>query len=123
MLILEAQLSRFSTMADGGTRIQMDTGELTPEVFAEIGKANKKMGAFVFKPDTESLSEEQLKEIKSYDVSGLGDKKKSKSQRLRAVLFRMYEQDNEGFIESQDHYDYYLNTIINHFKKKLDGEV
>ena len=45
---------------------------------------------------------------------------KPPSQRLRAVLYRMWEQDNEGFKDSNLHYIYHMNKVIEHFKSKLD---
>lgn len=124
MLVLEAQLTRFSTMADGGGRIQLDTRELTPEEFSQVGSVNKKSGVMVFKPDVEKLSDEELEAIKAHEgTTGLGDKKKkSKSQVFRAVLYRLYEQDDEGFSDEKAHYDHHMDQIINHFKKKLDDE-
>ena len=50
MLVLYAGVSQFRTMADGSGRVTLDTQELTPNQFAEIGKINKKQGVFVFKP-------------------------------------------------------------------------
>ena len=124
MLVLEAQLTRFSTMADGGGRIQLDTRELTPEEFSQVGSVNKKSGVMVFKPDVEKLSDEELEAIKAHEgTTGLGDKKKkSKSQVFRAVLYRLYEQEPEGFGTAQLHYEHYMDTIIDHFKKKLDKD-
>lgn len=45
---------------------------------------------------------------------------RTKAQRLRAVLYRMWEQNNEGFKTSEQHYDYYMDKFINHAKGKLD---
>lgn len=123
MLVLEAAITKFNTMADGSGRLQFDTQELTPDQFKEIGLVNKKHGVVVFKPGAEKLSEKEMEAIKKFDTSGLGDhKKKSKSQVLRAVLYRMWENDNEGFETHEDHYNHYMDTVTNHFKKKLPDD-
>lgn len=123
MLVLQAGCSRFNTMADGSGRLQFDTQELTPEQFSQIGEINKKQGVLVFKPDVEEMPEEQLKEIREYKSSGLGDKKKrSKSQVLRAVLFKKWEKDGQGFKNQEDHYNHYMDQVITHFKGLIDEE-
>jgi len=45
--------------------------------------------------------------------------RKSKSQRLRAVLFLCWEQDNEGFEDSESYYRFHLEKIIQHYQSKL----
>jgi hypothetical protein len=46
-------------------------------------------------------------------------KGKSSSQRLRGVLFVMWQNNPEGFDSSVKHYEHYLEKIINHYKSKL----
>jgi len=49
------------------------------------------------------------------------DKKpKSQSARLRHVLFRLWEQEPQGFDNSEDYYQAQMERIITHFKSKLD---
>lgn len=108
-------------MADGGGRIQIDTRELSPTEFSEIGSSVKKSGVFVFKPNVEKLTEEEKKVIEGYgNTSDFGKGKKSKAQVFRHVLYRVYEQDKEGFKTQEEHYNHYMDTIISHFKNKLE---
>lgn len=123
MLVLQAILSKFNTMADGGGRLQFDTPELKPDEFSEIGSVNKKHGVLVFKADVDKMSDEELEAIKQVEIKtgGLGDKKKkSKSQQLRALLYKNWENDSEGFKTAEDHYNYHLDYMIKHYKDKLD---
>jgi predicted solute-binding protein len=46
--------------------------------------------------------------------------KKSNGQRLRNVFYKLYEQDNEGFLTFVKYYDHKMEQLINHFKSKLD---
>ena len=121
-VVLITQLQRFTTMATGG-RLQFDTGELSPNEFLEVGKADKKSGLLVFYPDREDgLSEEEHEELKKASSGGLSTSKRvktTKSQRLRAVFYKMWEQDDEGFANSEDHYNFQMERIIKHFKAKL----
>ena len=46
--------------------------------------------------------------------------KKTKSQQLRAVLYRIWEQDKQGYDKSDEHYNMMMDKLINHYKDKLD---
>jgi len=46
--------------------------------------------------------------------------KKSNGQRLRNVLYKLYEQDKEGFLTFTKYYDHQMERLINHFKNKLN---
>lgn len=125
MLVLEAFLGKFMTMADGGGRLQFDTPELTPDDGSKVMSNLRKTGVVIFKPGVQELSEEHLEAISDIDISSITEVQKSPkslSQRFRAVLYRLWEQDNEGFVDSTDHYEHYMKRIIAHFKNKLDVE-
>lgn len=118
-------MTRFNTMADGGGRLQFDTPELSPEEFSEVGSVNKKSGIIVFKADVDKMTDEELDAIKNTEVNhgrGLGDKKKkSKSQVLRSVLYKNWEQDPEDFKTFDEYYNFHLDYLIEHYKKQIDG--
>jgi len=52
----------------------------------------------------------------------MSKKIKTPSQRLRAVLFLLWEQDKKGFISAEAYYDDLMERIINHYKTKLDDK-
>lgn len=121
MLVLQGQVTKFNTMADGSGRLQVDLQELTPDQFAEVGRVNKKSGVLVFKPDVDQISEKEKEAISKINLAGLGDrKKKSKSQVLRQVMYLLHKQDPEGFDTQEEHYNHYMDQIINHFKDKIE---
>lgn len=45
--------------------------------------------------------------------------KKTHSQRLRAVLYKAWEQDNKGFESHEDHYEHHMEKLIEFSKKRL----
>ena len=56
---------------------------------------------------------------------GLGNfetKEKTHSQRLRGVLYKMWQYDNKGFEKHEDHYEHHMEQLINFCKKKLPNE-
>lgn len=117
MLIMPAILSDFRSLKDRTLKITFETNEPTPEQLVGIAGANQKAGYLAFKEDAFKEKERDfLKDLKSdYD-----DKGKSKAQRLRGVLYRCWEQKNEGYDTPDDHYNHHLEKIIIHFKDKLD---
>ena len=92
-------VSKVSTLADKSIRIQLDTPELPAQQMA---------GLF-----TAYLQGQQGVEIEEVMVKG-----KSPSERLRAVLYRLWEttkreQDFDSF------YKLYMDQLINRIKDKL----
>lgn len=45
---------------------------------------------------------------------------KTPSQRLRACLYRLWEQDHGVFSNADDHYRHMMDKLINYVKEKLD---
>ena len=45
--------------------------------------------------------------------------KKTHSQRLRAVLFKAWEQDNKGFEDHEAHYEHHMDKLIEFSKNRL----
>ena len=114
MFQVASNISKITTMGDRSLRLQIDVSkELTPEENAAIFALYNKLGYFIFK-EAELLPEdvnvpEYVKEFKT---------DKSPSQRLRAVLFLIWDKKKEGNFNS--FYGSKLDEIIEHFKKSLD---
>jgi hypothetical protein len=117
MIIIPAALENYRSLKDKSLKITFETNELNPQDLLGIAENLGQFGYLAFKRELFKVEEKQLIEDleTSYD-----DKKKSASQRLRAVLYLMWQKDNEGFDTSVRHYDHHLEKIINHFKSKLD---
>jgi hypothetical protein len=117
MIILPAQLDGFRSLKDKTLKITFETQELTP---AQTGEILAMTGSFCYlaiKPEHfKDVEKNVLSDLKaeSYEFGG-----KSSSQRLRGVLFRLWQQDSEGFDSSVKHYEHHLEKIITHFKSKL----
>lgn len=66
------------------------------------------------------------KVIEPQDILDLPDiktpepKEKTPAQRLRAVLYLLWKQHNEGFKTDTEHYNYYMEKMIEHVKSKWD---
>ncbi len=117
MLIIPAQLSTYSSLKDRTLKIVFETLEPTPEQLTGIALTQQKFGYLAFKIDKfKQIEKDVINKLKSdYQEQG-----KSKAQRLRAVLYRYFEQDNKGYEVFDDFYNNQMETLINHFKTKLD---
>ncbi|HEY9702247.1 MAG TPA: hypothetical protein V6C58_07360 [Allocoleopsis sp.] len=116
MIILPAQLDGYRNLKDKSVKITFETQELTP---AEIGELHSLTGSFCYvaiKQETfQNHETKMMEEMQSdYEVKGI-----SNSKRLKNVLYRLWEQEPEGFTTSVQHYEHHMEKIIKHFKSKL----
>ena len=116
MIILPAQLDGLRTLADKTLKITFETNELTPQDLLGLMENMHQFGYLAFKKEPFGEKEkEMLEEIKSdFEFKG-----KSSSQRLRSVLYVMFQNNNEGFDSSVKHYEHWMERIITQMKTKL----
>lgn len=112
-LQIQAYLTGMKTLAHSW-RIAFDTMENIPaERIAYFMERVNKLGWLTFSVhQIEAQDLVDLPEIKT-------DSRKTPSQRLRAVLFRNWEQNNEGMDTFETYYSAKMEKLINHFKEKL----
>lgn len=109
-------IENIKTMSKNTLRLQVDTQEvLSPEAMKRIFEMHKKLGWFLF-AERQIQPEDLIKlpELKPTDEI------KTPSQRLRAIIFRMWEQNNEGFKDSESHYRFWMEKISDWLKEKLN---
>lgn len=117
MIIIPAILESFRSLKDRSYKVVLETSELTPEQVVGINASLGQYGYAAFKHDPFKQKE---KEILDNLEADFGDKKKSQAQRIRAVLYKCWEQNNEGYEDFNRYYDFQTEKIITHFKNKLD---
>ena len=118
LFIIPGQLVTFQSLKDRTLKLIFETGEPTSEQMAGVQYVLQTFGWIAFRPDELKEKEKDLLlSLKSdYDDTG-----KSKAQRLRAVLYRNWEQKSEGYEVFDDYYNHFLEKIITHYKNKLDA--
>jgi hypothetical protein len=110
MIKLPAYLSGFSSRTDGSAGIRMTTQELQPGDFTSLQGALNQFGWFIF-----AENDVQDEEIPDDDA----EENKRPSQRIRNVLYRLWEQGGkQGTFES--YYRERMEQLIDLLKKKLD---
>jgi len=114
---LPAYLHSYRSLGDRTIRLSFGTNELTPEQMSNIHYSLNKFGFLAFAPD--ALTTQELSEIDALKVE-FTDTGKPPSQRLRAVLYRLWEQAPEGYKVFNDFYIAKMETIIGHYKNKLE---
>ena len=80
---------------------------------ANIHYSLNKVGFLAFSPDP--FATHEIEEIDKLKVE-YSDVGKPPSQRLRAVLYRLWQQTPEGYKTSEDHYLAKMESIMNTLK-------
>lgn len=114
---IPAGLDGYRSCVNKTMKLTFETSELSPENMANIHYSLYKVGWLCFAPDP--FRTEELEEIDKLKVD-FEDLQKSPAQRLRAVLFVLWKQNPEGYKTSNDHYISKMETIIEHFKTKIE---
>ena len=114
---IAANLDGYRSNANKTIKLTFETNELSPETMANIHHSLYKVGFLAFAPDP--FTTQELQEIDSLKVE-FTDTGKPPSQRMRAVLYRLWEQSPEGYKVFNDFYMMQMEKIITHFKNKLD---
>ena len=113
-IVRQVTLDRSNRKKDRSVSITFTTNlEQSTQDFMEIDELDGANGILYFS-DRGNLTDEEVKMIDEVDIEIEG---KTKSQRLRNVLYVYCEQQGEDF---KDFYDNEMEKIIQHYKDKLD---
>ena len=116
MIILDAQVEAIATRKDKTVKITLGTQEMR-----DVGELFQLQNQLVSVGiATNELTDDQIEVLRNskFDLEIIPTGK-SPSQRLRGVLFRIWENDNGGFEQFENFYTNKLETIISHFKNQL----
>jgi len=116
MTILPCTVERIATRKDNTCAVTIGTQELPPSQAGDLFALLNKFCYVAIKAETFRPNEiADLDSLKAEFDTG-----KTPAQRLRGVLFRLYEKEPEGFSDFNLFYSHKLEQIILHFKTKLD---
>lgn len=105
----------FRSLVDRSLRLTFDTQELTPEAQANIVERAHRQGHLIFLEQDENVN---VEEIDLPELKKNPGEKKTPGQRLRNVLYHVWESTGENG-DSEDFYRNEMERIINHYKSKL----
>lgn len=101
-------------MADRGVRVYVDTQELSNEEMATLFQFKGGAVKFVLAQEETKITEEDIKITDEIVPKG----EKSKSQRLRAVIYKLWEQSRQDKT-SEEFYQIQMERIIEKLKEQL----
>jgi len=117
-LLRQVTLDRSNRKKDRSVSLTFTTQlEQSTEQFMEVDRIDGQSGVLYFKPDG-TLTQKEIDEIDNVDVEVEG---KSKSQRLRNVLYIYREQNPQIEENFKVFYANEMEKIIQHYKDKLDA--
>ena len=108
-------ISKITSMSRGIMRIQFDTQENIS------GDAMKRLFDMLEQLGWMTINVRQIEAQEIVDLPPLRpmDTKKTPAQRLRSVLYRIWENDNNQFDVFDNYYIYVMERLIEHYKKQL----
>lgn len=116
-LLTKAILTNFRSFVDKSIKIELVTLEHDSDMLQGIGELHQKnVNVYI----TEGLISPEGKEIlDDTAVEGMPIKTKTPSQRLRQVIWRLWEQEGAKGSD-KEHYNLKMEEIIEHIKDKLE---
>lgn len=116
-ILRQVTLDRANRRKDKSVGLTFITSlEQTSEEFKEIDELLDTHGVLYYKSHGE-LTTEEVDELDAVDLEIEG---KTKSQRLRNVLYVYYSQKGSIYQDFKDFYSVEMEKIIEHYKNKLE---
>ena len=116
--IITATIDALRTLQDRSVKASLITQELSAndigELFSFQGKYCK-----ILITDLNVISPDMIKATEETEIENW-EKKKSQGARLRGVLYLLYTKSNEGHNSFESFYLSKTNSIIEHYKSKLE---
>ena len=119
-VIFEGGVNKVSTLADGTLSINIHTQELPEETMMRVFSLRKSPGMVLISSDDISKAEQE--EVEKFTTDFEVGKTKTASQRLRAVLYRVWEQEGQprGYTDFPLFYESQMESISNTYKSTLE---
>jgi hypothetical protein len=117
MIKLGAQLESFRSLKDKTFKVTFETHELTPEELTGITENLNQYGYLAFK--AEKFNKKELDMLENLETDFIENTGKTNSERLRNVLYKNFEKNQQGFRSFATYYEHHMELIINHYKSKL----
>lgn len=115
-LLLACQVEGVSTRRDGTLKVTLGCNELSASRSGElVSMQNKVCAVYISQKETVPQSVIDMVDETSVDMPG-----KTKSQRQRAVLFRIWELDKQGHKTFESFYAAKMEEHINNLKEHLN---
>jgi isopentenyldiphosphate isomerase len=115
MIIIGSVIEGIASRKDKTVRLTIGTQEMSPDKAAQLFGMTQQFCYMAIKKEDFNPSEVDTIESLKTDMENM----KTPSQRLRAILYRNYEQSSEGYQDFATYYQAKMEKICDHFKSKL----
>tara|TARA_R110000744_G_scaffold33416_4_gene78455 strand:+ start:11950 stop:12315 length:366 start_codon:yes stop_codon:yes gene_type:complete len=117
-VVFEGGVNKVATLSDGSVSINIHTQELNDDTMTRIFALRKRPGMVLI--SSEAITNEESEFVEQYTINNEVGKTKSSSQRLRATLYRVWEQGDQR-IDFTLWYETSMERIIDKYKSLLDA--
>ena len=115
VMIIGGFIDSIRPRKDKSAFVTIETQELTPDQKGLLGRWGGEYIYFAMKRENFTNSEvDFLGEIKA-----TATQKKKKSLTLRQILWRLWSEQNEGFDDPEEHYNFYMDKFIQQVRERL----
>lgn len=114
-VLVPVYVENISTRKDKTVKITLGTQEISPSNAGELFSLLNALAVCYISP--KSVSQQEVDQVDKLDPDMGG---KTQSQRLRNVLYKLYEQNPEGFKEFNTYYHSKMELIVEHYKSKIE---
>lgn len=114
-LLLPTYVENISTRKDKTVKLVLSTQELTPEKAGMLFGLQNQLATTYINPV--GVSQDEIDAVDKVNPEFGG---KTQSQRVRNVLYLLWEQKNEGFKDFDSFYTHKTNLYIEHLKAKIE---
>lgn len=114
-VLASATVQGIRSLKDRTCRLTIDLQEQTPENYSRLFSMIDEFVKFYMTTDNITADETEI-----IDSEIIDNESKTPSQRLRNVLYRLWEQDQRGYEDYNLYYRYMMGRIIDRYKQELE---
>ncbi len=116
MLQIISEITKVETVHDGGLKLVVHTNEASPDDMALLMGLRGKQGMMLFKENIENFTEAEVKDLPEVKVE---QGQKTPSERLRAIIYRIWEHNTNQKQAFQLYYIGYMDKLCEGLKEKI----
>lgn len=116
LIILPAIYEGSRDLKDKTKKLTFGTNEITPEQAANLQICVQSFVYLAIKLEPFTREQAELINNLKADTDSFG---KTPGQRMMHVLYRLWEQNSEGYSDFNLYYQFKMEQLINHLKTKL----
>jgi hypothetical protein len=116
MIIIPAIYEGSRDLRDRTKKLTFGTNEITPEQAANLQMMVQEYCYLAIKMEPFTGEQQEIINDLKSDIDSFG---KSPGQRMRGVLYRLWEQSSEGYVDFNLYYNFKMEQLISHLKTKL----